>query len=889
MSWFTRFVNSFRSDQLAEELRDEAEFHLEQRSAALQLAGVEAAEARRRASLRFGGDLRKREESREVKMMAGLESMIADMRYGLRQMAQNKALTAAAIVSLGLAIGSVTAAFALIDAVLFRPLPVHEPEKLVYLTTPGGMRDTNRNEYFSFPLFQELRKAGEGRVHLFGASGQGPQDLQHNGSPEIEKVALQYISGDALMALGVRPGLGRLLTVNDDAGTGERPVAVISYEYWQRRFGGDGSVAGKKFTFNERSIEIVGVTHKGFTGLEPGISTDVWVPMSLRRGGIFQQYGWQWFRIMGYLEKGTRPEEVQSVLNATFQRVRRENEPLPRDVAKELLERFEKATLTVHAAGSGPSNLRREFESALWVLAGTVFLVLLIACANVCNLLLARATAREKEIALRVSIGAGRGRLIQQMLIESGLFVVLSLIAGGLLGLIFAPFLVGMLGPADRPLAVDLRLDWRFTGFLLLLAVVVTLILGLVPALRASRTRPADGLRMDGTRIGNSPVMFRVFLTAQVAFCFLALFGASLFVGTMQNLQRVDVGFNPKNVTLFEVAAPKFSTVAGKGIGTWHQLEQRLSAVAGVQSVARSGWGLFGGSQWTSSIRVTGKPPDVKAPLWFYIGPGFGQTLQLTLLEGRLFDQRDALTEPVPLVAIVNQAFSRRYFDGQSPVGRQFIRESEKPQTYEIVGMIRDARDNSVRAETEPTVYAPVGGGDWQTLNIRGAMSPNTIQAIRTEIRETHPALSVTNVVSQERLIEDTMIQERLLSILSTFFGALAVLLAGIGLYGVLNYTTLRRTHEIGIRIALGARRIAVVRLVVRDAFVLTILGSLVGVATGLALARLVSPLLYGVKPSDLQAVLTPVFLLLTAAALASALPAFRAIRIEPSTALRYE
>ncbi len=365
-------------------------------------------------------------------------------------------------------------------------------------------------------------------------------------------------------------------------------------------------------------------------------------------------------------------------------------------------EKYLNENLLVLNAGSGPSELQRGFQTALFVLAGTVVLVLLIACVNVANLLLARAAAREREMALRVSIGAGRARLIQQMLVESGLFAVFSLVTGAVLGFLGAPVLLSMLGRQDRPLVVDLRFDWRVSLFLIAVSAFIAGLLGLVPALRASGTKPSDGLKSSSSKASNNPVVFRAFLTAQVAFCFLALFGAALFVGTMNNLRKVDLGFNPQDVTLFEVAAPPLTRQPDKGTPVWRAIHQRIRSMPEVRSATASGFGLFSNNRWNQLIRVPGYEQDGKPVLFFAIGPGFAETMQFRLLEGRMISERESFVEPAPSVAVVNQAFARKYFNGASPVGRNFQRvedQGAKLQSVQIVGLVADARYSSVRQD----------------------------------------------------------------------------------------------------------------------------------------------------------------------------------------------
>ena len=889
MSWLSRLSNVFRGGKLNRDLDDELRFHLEERAAELIRSGEAPEEAARQARRTLGNPLRLRESSRDIKLLCRLESLVQDAQFGLRMLRKNAVVSGAAVVSLSLAVGACTAAFSLLDALILRPLPVQEPERLVYLrqvfdgNESGGERDA-----FNYPLFERLREAGRGYVDLFGmnfTSWRRPAVFDGSGGQE-EKVRCQFVSGDAFAQLGVKPALGRVLTADDDVRPGDHPVAVLSHRFWERRFGRDPGVLGRWVTVEARQLLIVGVAQEGFWGVEPGFLTDLWAPNMMWDTGALTSPGRSWFRVYGRLKPGVEPEQASQALQPAFTNFQSERASTFReDTPRDQVQRFLNAQLQLNSAANGRSVMRRNFERPLWILGLVAGLVLLIACSNVANLFIARAAAREREMALRVSIGAGRSRLVQQVLIESVLLAGAACALGLAFALAAAPAIVNLLSPATNPAYLDLRIDWRVMGFVALLCALTTVLFGIAPALRASTVSPGNALKEGGQKHSAGMGVLRPLVSAQVGFSFVVLFLGGLLLLTFQKLTHLDPGFDKTGLIHFSIQAEDLKQDQYARVAV--QLTERVRQLSGVESASLSGWSLFEGSSWTSTIRMPGREPDSFEPYGFWVSPGFFETMGMRLLEGRDLEPRD-LEPGEPTAVVVNEAFARRYFPGERALGKGFSRVGNGPQ--EIVGIVRDAKYNSLREEPTPTLYVLSGGNQYGTLLVRTALDPSAlVGTLREEIRRVHPSLRITGVTLQSTLIDNTLLRERLLALLSGFFAVVALVLAAVGLYGVLNYSVVRRTKEIGIRVALGARQLAVVRLVISDITLLIALGLAAGVAAGFWLAQFMATLLFEVEPSGFWSLALPLACLLAAAGLAAAPPALRAARVDPMMALRYE
>jgi putative ABC transport system permease protein len=886
MSWIKRFTNLFRQEQLDRELDLELASHVAE---AIE-RGRSAGEARRA----FGAMLRHRERSHDIRLLPWLDALARDAVFGWRQLNKHRAASTAAILSLALAIGAITAAFRLVDAVLLRTLPVAGPERLLFLGATHLDRDgrPGYNDDFDYPTFRHYRDLLADRADLMVVGSTYRQDAIFGSPDEPEPVYRQFVSGNVFGVFGLRPAIGRLLTPNDDVTPGGHPVAVLSYDYWARRFGRDPGVLGKTFRLGNDRLEIVGVAPKGFIGTEPGVMCDVFVPAMMNAQAI-NSPGWSWFRIWVRPKPGFAPEQIRQPVQAALTNEHLERiKGFPADTPKQQIDDYLSERILIFPAASGASNLQKEYRRPLLILAVLVALVLLVACANTGNLLTAQASARAREMALRVSIGAGQWRLIQLVLVESALLATAAAVLGTLFAWWSAPMVVGMLAPPDQPIRLVLDTGWRALGFGVALTAAVTLLFGLAPALRASAVKPFSALK-GGADPHSRRRLMHTLLAAQMAFCVLVVFIAGLFVATFQRLSNRPLGFSHEHVLSVETAT------RGKKqpIGTWLQVAEHLRQTPGVESASLAGWAPLSGNRWTSAVRVPGHAPQAQSPYMLDVSPGFFETMQIGFIDGRDFRPGDLparLKEQIPLpgTGIVNEAFARTYFDGQNPVGRSVDVRLSKDLTapMEIIGYVRDATYDSVREPIRPIVYVPIEGRNGGTLMVRTKGNPLALaSAVRHEVSQARSDFGVRSLETQSARVRRQMIRERLLATLSFFFAMVALALAGIGLYGVLNYAVAQQRREIGIRMALGARSAHVLRCVTGNLFLMVALGSAVGLAAGLESGRFVETLLFEVKPTDASIAAAPILALLLAAVLAALAPAISAIRIDPAQTLRSE
>jgi predicted permease len=893
MSWWTRLGNVTRTSRVDRELDEELQFHIDERIAALMAEGLTREEATARVRRRFGNHLRWREQSRDVKLLPWLDSLLRDVRMGARMLWKHPAVTIAAVLSLSLALGASVAAFSLVDALILRPLPVRQPEQLIYLTFATNDSDGRERETFNDPTFTRLRDAGRGVVDLFAVSTQVIWPITFAGADDTERVRMQYVSGDSFERLGVSAAGGRLIQPSDDARPGASDVAVLSHAFWMRRFGGDGAVIGRTFTFNARQFEIVGVTASTFSGVEPGRPTDVWMPYASYNPRAFGNFDFNWFRIMGRVRDGVRVEQAQSVVQAAFTSVRRERAPYagagPQG-SPEMRERYINTPLFLRGAANGPSPLRFEFQRSLWILAAIAALVLLIAGSNVANLFLARTVAREREMALRLSIGAGRGRLIQQMLIESALVAAAACALGLLFAAATAPTVVNMLAPADDPVYLDLRLDGRLLAFAAALTMLATGIFGLTPAIRASAVAPLTALKAGGRAASRAGIM-RPFVAMQIAFGLMVLFVGGLLVVSFARLSGVNPGFATTDVLLMSIEMrqrmpPDLQRTA------FFDVIERVRNVPAVQSVSVAEYNALGRA-WTHNIRVPGTERDWIESTMFPVAPNYFETMGIPLIAGRLFTQADMQPGAGPQV-IVNEAFAIRHFGARPAVGGTLATRfgpDSSPNAHDVIGVVGNVR-HDLRKPAAPAVYIPMRTGGTVIVRVAGdaaAAATRLGPRLRDEVHAVNPLLRATSIVPQATLVGQTLLRERLLALLSGFFALVGLVLAAVGLYGVLSYSVIQRTREIGIRVALGAQAHGIIRTVLADISGVTGAGALIGLAGGLYLSRFITSLLFEVTPFDFWSVALPVGLLLVAAALASALPALRATKVDPVIALRAE
>jgi predicted permease len=621
--------------------------------------GRDPAEARRA----FGSALRQGERSRDLRIVPWLDSLRADAIFGWRQMMKRKVASTAAILSLGLAIGACTSAFRLIDALLLRPLPIAAPERLYacyHQSIPSAGQPRVLDSY-EYPLFREMRAAAKGKAELIAISYAEHVDLTYQSDDDIEKAYVQYVSGWMFGAFGLHPALGRLLTGSDDLTAGSSPYAVITYDYWTRRFGRDPKVIGRTLRIGGTVLEIAGVCEKRFTGVENGTVIDIFVPTMMNSGVNQADRGW--IRILVRLHPGVSPESVRDRMRTPF-RAFREGAAKRRFVGANQgqIDRFLGETLELASAGAGVSEMQRAYRSPLLALGVLVGLVLSMACANVANLLTAQAAGRAREMALRISIGAGKWRLVQLMLLESAWLTFLATVIGGVFAAWSTPFIAARINPPDDPARLILPVDWRVLGFALVLVIGATFLFGLAPALRASAIRPVSALK-GGEDPRSRRRQMNALIAAQVGFCFLVLFGAGLFLATSERLSNLPTGFSAQRILLLDTSSQR-----GQVAALWEQAAERLRAVPGVESVALAGWPLLKGDAMIGSISVNGEAPSADLGYFIDVSPGWLDTMRIPLIGGR--DFRGGDTELG--AAIVNEAFAKAFFRGENPIGRYF-------------------------------------------------------------------------------------------------------------------------------------------------------------------------------------------------------------------------
>jgi len=837
-----------------------------------------------------------------------LEATLTDLRYGLRLLARTPGFTAVAVLSLALGIGANTAIFTLIDAVLLRTLPVKNPQELVSLNVaePSEHRfprwtDGNSDTAFPYTAYQQIRARNQVLSSLIAFKSLGRLNAQVNGAAELARG--QLVTPDYFRALGVRLVLGRDFAEDDDR-AGAAPVAIISYAYWQRRFGADPSVTARRIAINGVSFAIIGVTMPEFFGLQAGSALDLSMPFavqaqvlpSLAEPGVslFAAADHWWIEVMGRLKPGITEEQARANLDVVFRQSLLEAQlPAKAGEARAI------PGIRVVAGGRGLDSLRSQFSKPLFILMTVVGVVLLIACANIANLLLVRATARQKEIGVRLSVGATRARLVRQLLLES--LVLASL--GGLAGLALAywgsSILVAMMQRGNFPIVLDLRPDMSVLAFTAATCLLTGVLFGLTPAVRATRADLVPALKQSASNLASGHGRLRLtrsLVVSQIALSLVLLFGAGLFVRTLVNLETQNVGFSRDNLLLFGIAPREAGYKGTRYANLCREIQTRIAGLPGVKSATSSLHLLLSGSIRGNGIAVPGYSPAPKENMSVQVlpvGTDFLSTMGITLLQGRDLTAHD--DENAPKVGLINQAMARKYWAGRNAVGQHF---KMGKLDLEVVGVVQDAKYSSLRRETPPIVYHPyvqdMDSMPHMHFEVRTAGDATPLlPAVRQAVRSIDSRLPLFDVRTQTQQIDELLLQERLFARLTGFFGALALILVGVGLYGVMSYTVARRTNEIGIRMALGAQRGNILGMVLREVLLLVGLGVALGVAGSFATARLaqatVSGLLFGLKIDDATVIVLAAVVLVTVATLAGLVPARRASRVDPMVALRYE
>lgn len=880
MSIWSKAVNVFRGRRAAREIDAEFASHIQE---AID-AGRDPEEARRA----FGSLLRHREASLDIRLLTWLESLRADCVFGFRLLRKSRATAGVAILSLGLAMGACISAFRIIDALLLRPLPIRNPERLYALFRQGigpdgKPRTSSSNEY---PLFRLMRDAVAGQADLIAVSYATRRDLTYGGADDTEKAYVQYVSGSMFDRFGLAPALGRVLTENDDLHPGGRPVAVLSADYWSRRFGADPAVVGRRFRMDGIEFEIVGVAARAFTGTEPGVVTGIFLPTMMNEGATQPSSGW--IRTFVQLKPGVSGERVRDVLSPIFQAYQEELargfKGWPKDRVRALLSN----RLMVEPAAAGVSGLQDDYRVALLTIGGLVLLILFIACANLANLMMAQGSARAREMALRVAIGAGRARLVQLVLVESSLIAALGTALGAGFAWWSAPLVVSRINPPDHPVRLVLPADLRVFGFAAALAAMVAILFGLGPALRASAVRPVAAIKATAGALSRRRTM-DVLIAVQVAFCFLVLFDAGLFTATFARLSQKPTGFVAAGVLNFVTAARPAQSVL-----RWEDVLRQLRSVPGVEKAAVASFPPLSGSWQGGFVSVNGAAPGGALVGFLSVSPSWFEAMKIPFASGRDFLE----TETTPGIAIVNQTFARLYFNGEDPVGRSFDTNQNHGMRCRIVGVARDSRYDEMRGSVPPVVYLPfrsvdAGGqprdsrGATFVVRVSGPDPAALAPALRREITRDNGAFLVSRVVPETELLEQQTIRERLLATLASFFAVTALLLSGLGLYGVLSYSLVQRRRELGIRIAIGAPARDIVGRATFEGWGMVLAGSAAGLGLAFLSMRYIQSLMYAVKPTDPASLLVPPAILF-ASSLAASLPAaIAATRIDPAEMLR--
>jgi putative ABC transport system permease protein len=830
-----------------------------------------------------------------------MTSFWRDLRHAWRFLRLSPGFTIVAVLTLALGIGANTAIFQLIDSIRLRTIPVKNPHELGTIRIAdrhwGSGQFSSQYSQLTFAMWEQIRKRQEGFAEIAVWSDQR-FNLATGG--EVRKAKGIRVSGDFFHVLGVEPILGRLLGPEDDQPGCGISGANLSYAFWQRNFAGDPSVVGRRLTLDGNSFQVIGVTPPGFNGISIGDFFDVAVPicvepiLSPRNNRLTLRHAW-WLASIGRLRPAWTIARANAQLLAVTPAILQETIPPVYDAGA--VKKYLEYKLGAFSASTGFSELREDSETPLWLLLGISGLVLLIACANLANLMLARTGARERQITIRRALGASRWRMIRELLSESLLLAAAGSICGLFLAFAISRMLVAFISTQQNQIFLDLGMNWRVLAFTTALAALTTVSFGLAPAMRATRAAPATLLQSGsrGTTGGRERFSLRrILIVSQVGLSVVLLTGALLFVRSLRNLTTLNVGFQQTGILITSVDFGRLQISEERYTEYKGDLVKRARAIPGVESAAHAMLVPFGGSSWNDNVLTEGSDEDAGVAWLNYLGPDYFKTVGTALLAGRDFDDRDTATSVK--VAIVNQAFVRKILKGAGPLGKRFrIHEPPgKPRPlYEIVGVTADNKFQDMHEEFLPFMYFPAvqqekPGPDDQILIRSSLPLTSLIGSMKQTIAEVNPGIDLEFLVFKTR-IHNSLLRDELMATLSGFFGFLAALLAAIGLYGVMSYMVIQRTKEIGIRMAIGAKRADVVRMILREAGVLTVAGLVIGTGLALGAAQAAKSLLYGLKPRDPLTLVMAVVTLSMVAALASFLPAYRASKLDPLTALRYE
>jgi predicted permease len=886
MNWF---IQTFSRRRLYDELSDEMQQHLEEKIEELVAAGMSRKEASAAARREFGNVTLMEEDSRRVWQWPTIESFFADVRYALRMLSKSPGFTVTAIVTLALGIGANTAIFMLLDAIRLRSLPVQDPQELAEVRiTDAGHQGMGLNQQYgelTRPLWQEIRDHQQSFSGVFAWS----VNLRYVGrGSEMRHFHELRVSGDFFRVLGVRPIRGRLL-MPEDEGACPMTSAVVSYPYWQTELGGRELSPAIKLVVDNELLEIIGVTPPGFYGMVVGESFDIAIPYcqgkdELRRD-IFE------VSVMGRLKPGATIQSASAEMDALSPGIFEATTPPGRDT--HTTETYNHFRLAAYPASTGVSSLR-DYDRSLFLLLGIAGLVLLIACTNLANLMLARASARQREMAVRLALGASRSRLLRQLFTESLLLAAIGAALGIALAQSLSRLLVWSFSTEGAEANLQMVTDWRVLLFAAGVAAFTCVVFGIAPALRATRAEPISAMKAGGRGTTGGRERFslqQLLVVTQVSVSLVLLVGALLFVRSFRNLMTFDPGMRESGITEAFLGFWQSNLPKERWADFQRELLEEVRSVPGVLNAATTTNTPLLGSSWEHGIRFGSQEGNSK---FTWVSPEYFETMGIPVIQGRSLARED--TASSQRVALVNETFVRRYLRGGNPIG-QTLRTSPEPDypatVYEIVGVIPDTKYNDLRGQTPPMTFAPAsqfpGQGPWTSVMIRSDLAPAAVAAAaKRVIAVKHPDV-VTQFADFQREIRDGLVEERLMAALSGFFGLLAVLLAVVGLYGVISYIVAMRRNEIGIRLALGASRANVVGIIMRQTLMVLALGVGVGVLLALAAARSAGSLLFGLQPNDPLTFAGASALLITIALIASFLPARRASRVDPMIALRYE
>jgi predicted permease len=893
----------FRKGQVDQELDEELRSYQEMAAEEKIKGGMSRKEALRAVRLERGS----LEVSKEIVLSGGWESVLdtcwQDVHYGIRQLLRSPAFAAVAILTLALGIGANTAIFSLLNALMLRDLPVQESSRLVLLGTARARGSTGEfafTDAYSYPFYQDFRQKNQvfSNVCSLLSVQFGSMHGAIDGSGGLEPINVQLVSGTYFSTLGVRPIVGRGFTEAEDEPVGGHPIAVVSYSWWKRRFARDPSVVGGTVTLGSTIYTIIGVTPPEFFGTTVGESPDLWIPLSMEKQ---VSPGWngldnkrfESLYIIARLKPGVTAAQAEANVDLLARQIWHEYAgPV---LTKEQQQSLERLHIPLTSAARGISSLRFEFSAPLQILMVVVGLVLLIACANIANLLLARATTRQREIAVRRAIGAGRGRLFRQMLTESLLIAIL----GGALGILLASWashaLLAMVSTGPELLPLNVTPDARVLAFAFFISIMTAVLFGTAPALRVTKVDLTPALK-EGRAVapaGGRSGLGKALIVSQVALSLVLLIGAGLFLRSLVNLANVETGFDKQNVLLFGIDPVDAGyKIDSRLVSLYQQIEQRVNALPGVRAASISFF-TFNQGTWSTGVSVQGKASDPNSPNVTHnvVGSGYFATMGIPLLVGRVLGPEDAASSPK--VAVINETMAREFFPGGSHIGQHFsIGDDPNDQDMEVVGVVRDAKYGDLQEEPQPAAYYPYTQhiGPYSRLEVRYSgdvrvIIPEVYRAV-AEVDRRVPVF-YQNTLAQQ--VGQSIVSQSLVARLSVFFGLVATFLACIGIYGLMSYAVTRRRNEIGIRMALGAGRSEVLRMVMGESLALVGFGLIIGLPVAVVAEQLVTRLLFGIRPTDPLSMAGAAAVLVSFAVAAAYLPARKAARVDPLVALRYE